>query len=111
MLTVAVADSILRGTDLVDALHDYFHRYPWAGYGGAFIEWARHRRRDPYNSWGNGSAMRVSPVGWAFDSLDDVTHYAEQTPSVTHDQAGAGGRAALCSIHRTASHVGVGDVD
>jgi len=72
VLTVAVAESILRGSDLVDTLHDYFHRYPQRGYGGSFIEWAVLRRREPYNSWGNGSAMRVSPVGFAYDTLDDV---------------------------------------
>jgi translocator protein len=65
-------------------LHDYFHRYPQAGFGGYFIEWALQRRREPYNSWGNGSAMRVSPVGFAYDTLDDVMQHAERTAAVTH---------------------------
>jgi len=85
VLTVAVADSILHGTDLVDGLHDYFHRYPQAGYGGSFIQWAARRLREPYNSWGNGSAMRVSPVGFAFDTLASVMQHAEHTAAVTHD--------------------------
>jgi ADP-ribosylglycohydrolase len=85
VLTVAVAESILLESDLVDALHDYFHRYPQAGYGGSFIGWAAQRRREPYNSWGNGSAMRVSPVGFAFDTLASVMQHAEHTAAVTHD--------------------------
>lgn len=85
VLTVAVAESILRGSDLVDTLHDYFHRYPQRGFGGSFIEWAVLRRREPYNSWGNGSAMRVSPVGFAYDTLDDVMQQGERTAAVTHN--------------------------
>ena len=85
VLTVAVAESILCDTDLVDALHEYFHRYPQAGYGGSFIQWALQRRREPYNSWGNGSAMRVSSVGFAYDTLEEVMQHAERTAAVTHD--------------------------
>ena len=85
VLTVAVAESILRGSDLVDTLHDYFHRYPQRGYGGSFIEWAVLRRREPYNSWGNGSAMRVSPVGFAFSSVDEVLREAGRSAAFSHD--------------------------
>ncbi|MFV1964055.1 MAG: ADP-ribosylglycohydrolase family protein [Pirellulaceae bacterium] len=105
VLTVAVAESVLRGTDLVDTLHEYFHRYPAAGYGGSFIQWAWQRQREPYNSWGNGSAMRVSPVGFAFDTLEDVLHHAEQTAAVTHDHPegirGAQATAAAIFLART----------
>src|SRR6185436_15064100 len=62
VLTLAVADALLNGLDYVDALHVYFHAYPEAGYGGTFCRWAYERERRAYNSWGNGSAMRVSPV-------------------------------------------------
>src|SRR5262245_39630143 len=72
VLTVAVADSILRGGDLVDTLKAYARAYPGAGYGGVFKDWAASDTREPYGSWGNGSAMRVSPVGWAYDMLDEV---------------------------------------
>lgn len=85
VLTIAVADSILNGTPYVDALHDYFHRYPYAGFGGTFYEWARMRSKSPYYSWGNGSAMRVSPVGYAFDDLDTVLAEAEKSAAVSHD--------------------------
>ena len=57
VLTVAVAESLLLRRDYVDSLHEYFHAYPAAGYGGTFFRWAGYRKREPYNSWGNGSAM------------------------------------------------------
>src|SRR4051794_12664879 len=59
ILTVAVADSILHGCDLVDLLKDYTRAYPGAGYGGDFERWAVSESREPYYSWGNGAAMRV----------------------------------------------------
>ena len=85
VLTVAVADVILNGGDYASAFHDYFHRYPAAGYGGTFVRWAGERQRSPYGSWANGSAMRVAPVGWAFDSLPDVLREAERSAAVTHN--------------------------
>ena len=105
VLTVAVAESILRGSNLIDVLHDYFTRYPQAGYGGSFIEWASQRKRTPYNSWGNGSAMRVSPVAYAYKSLTDVLRHAERTAAVTHDHRegirGAQATAAAIFLART----------
>ena len=105
VLTVAVADWILNGGELVDRFHEYFHAYPTAVYGGAFSEWAASRRREPYNSWGNGSAMRVSPVGWSCDSLDAVLTTAEQTALVTHNHPagirGAQATAAAVFLART----------
>ena len=68
VLTVATADALLNGKSYRDAYQDYFHRYPNAGYGGSFVRWANRRLEQP--SWGNGSAMRISPVGWARDTLD-----------------------------------------
>jgi ADP-ribosylglycohydrolase len=85
VLTVAVADALLSGGDYVDRFHDYFHRYPTAGFGMTFIRWAGYRLREPYNSWGNGSAMRVSPVAYAGGSLDEVLELARQSAAVTHD--------------------------
>ena len=85
VLTVAVADWLLTGGDLVDHLHEYFHIYPGAGFGGTFFRWASARNREPYNSWGNGSAMRVSPVPYAFESLDTVLQEAERSAAVTHN--------------------------
>lgn len=105
VLTVAVADVLLNGGDYVDRFHDYFHAYPQAGYGGSFIRWAGYRRREPYGSWGNGSAMRVCPVGVACDTLDAVLAEAERSAAVTHDHPegirGAQATAAAVFLART----------
>jgi ADP-ribosylglycohydrolase len=85
VLTVAVADCLMNGREYVDAFHDYFLAYPNAGYGYRFFHWASSVNRSPYNSWGNGSAMRVAPVGHAFDSLDDVLVHAARSAEVTHN--------------------------
>ncbi len=85
VLTVAIADWILKDSDLVDTSHEYFHLYPTAGYGGNFTRWAGYRKREPYNSWGNGSAMRVSPVGFAYNTLEEVLSKAEESAAVTHN--------------------------
>jgi ADP-ribosylglycohydrolase len=85
VLTVAVADCLLHQLDYADTFHQYVQAYPTAGYGLAFAQWAHGRKREPYNSWGNGSAMRVSPVAYAFDSLDDVLAEAERSAQVPHD--------------------------
>lgn len=85
VLTVAVAEHLLTGEDYVTLFHRYFDAYPRAGFGGSFIRWAGHRRREPYNSWGNGSAMRVSPVGVAFDTVGEVMHHAKASADVTHN--------------------------
>ncbi|WP_372611282.1 ADP-ribosylglycohydrolase family protein, partial [Halomonas sp.] len=99
VLTVAVADALLRGGDFVDAYHDFFHRYPGAGFGGRFIRWASERQRLPYHSWGNGSAMRVSPVGFAAGSLDEALTLARQCAEVTHDHPeGIKGAQAVAAV-------------
>lgn len=85
VLAVAVADVILHAGDYVDAFRDYYHRYPGRGYGGMFHRWASSTDTKPYNSFGNGSAMRVSPVGFAFGSLEKVLEEAEKSAAVTHD--------------------------
>src|SRR5687767_5900773 len=106
VLTVATAE-VLLGTaaGYRDAYQDYFHRYPNAGYGGSFVRWANRRLDEPYNRWGNGSAMRVSPVGWARDTLDDVLDEAERSAAVTHNHPegvrGAQAVAAAVFVART----------
>ena len=82
---MALADSILNNTPYVDNLKIYYHRYPDAGFGGYFRRWACSGDTRPYNSYGNGSAMRVSPVGFAFDDLDTVLFEAEKSAAVTHN--------------------------
>ena len=85
VLTVAVADVLLSGASYVDKFHDYTNRYPGRGYGIGFHHWVRSLSRNPYNSWGNGSAMRVSPVAYAFNTFSEVLKEAEVSASVTHN--------------------------
>lgn len=85
VLTVAVADSILNSTSCIDNFHRYAKAFPNRGYGGGFWDWAKRGSREPYNSWGNGSAMRVSPVGFAFDRFEDVLQEAKRSAEVTHN--------------------------
>jgi len=85
VLTVAVAEWILTGQDLVHLLHTYYEAYPGRGYGMMFHRWARGRVREPYNSFGNGAAMRVSPVGFAFESIEEVLAWSKRSAEVTHN--------------------------
>jgi len=84
VLTIAVADAILNRRGYGEVIREYGLRYPNAGYGGMFIHWLR-TGGGPYNSFGNGSAMRVSPVGWAFERVEDVLGEAEASAAVTHN--------------------------
>src|SRR5262245_36471031 len=101
VLTVAVAEWILDGKDLVGLLHSYTHDFPGRGYGGMFRHWVNSSVREPYGSFGNGSAMRVSPVGFAFDSLEEVMDWAQQSAAVTHDhpEGVRGAQATAAAIY------------
>lgn len=85
VLTVAVADAILKGGSYAEALRRWGRRYPHAGYGAAFFHWMLSGNAGPYGSWGNGSAMRVSPVGLAFDTEDQILEEAFRSAAVTHN--------------------------
>jgi ADP-ribosylglycohydrolase len=98
VLTVALADCLLHGTRFVELLKRYYRAYPHAGYGGFFHQWAQSERLDPYYSWGNGSAMRVSPVGFAFGTLEEVLDQAKKSAEVTHNHPeGIKGAQAVAS--------------
>ncbi len=85
VLTMATAQAILSGQSYEQMYRSFARRYPNAGYGGNFRRWFASDSLGPYNSFGNGSAMRVSPVGWAFDGADEVLEQAEQSAACTHD--------------------------
>jgi ADP-ribosylglycohydrolase len=85
VLTVALAEAILTDGDYRRALREFGQRYPLAGYGAAFSRWLQASRPEPYNSWGNGAAMRVSAVGWAFDNIEDVLVEAARSAAITHN--------------------------
>lgn len=85
VLTVAVADCILHRKDYATEFKRYAMKYPYAGFGGMFFRWASSDDAKPYNSFGNGSAMRVSPIGFAFDTMEEVLAEARRSAEVTHN--------------------------
>lgn len=105
VLTVAIADALLHQSDYTDTLKQYYQKFPQAGYGKTFKTWASSSDRNPYNSWGNGSAMRVSPVSYAFDRLEQVLEEAKRSAEVTHNHPegikGAQATAAAIFLART----------
>ena len=101
VMTVAVADAILTGSDYGKKLKEWYHYYPDRGYGPLFARWAASDSTPgPYSS-GNGSAMRVSPVGWAFNSLEDVLREARLSalPSHSHPDGIAGAQAVAAAVY------------
>ncbi len=85
VLTVATAHAILTGEPYREAFQRIGRRYPDAGYGGSFIGWLFSENPEPYNSWGNGAAMRTSPVGFAFETEDEIMSQAKAQARVSHN--------------------------
>jgi ADP-ribosylglycohydrolase len=85
VLTVAVASAILDQSDYAECIRKFARHHPGRGYGGYFQRWLYDDSLGPYRSWGNGSAMRVCPVGWAFDSAEEVLSEAKRSANVTHN--------------------------
>ena len=105
VLTVAVAETVLEGGEFAESLRRWGNRYPGAGYGLRFMGWLLRDDAGPYGSFGNGSAMRVSPLGWAFDTLEQVILEARRSAAPTHDHPeglkGAESVAAAIYVART----------
>ena len=120
VMTIAVAEALMKvhGKDgpqeQVDidirynvqrSMQKWGRRYPYAGYGARFIHWLRDRDPEPYNSWGNGSAMRVSAAGWLYDTLEYTRHVARLTAEITHNHPegikGAEATASAILLART----------
>ena len=107
-MTIAVAEALMdtagesreeRRKAVVFCMQKWGRRCPNAGYGGRFSRWLRERHPKPYNSWGNGSAMRVSPAGWLFETLEETREAAADTACVTHDHPeGIKGAEAAASV-------------
>ena len=70
---------------LINCMHEVGGHYMHCGYGGRFYHWIKNKERNPYGSYGNGSAMRVSPAGWYAGSLDEAENLAKATAEVTHN--------------------------
>ena len=85
VLTIAIADCLMSGIEYSRNLRTYYQLYPRAGFGASFHIWASSEQEVPYYSFGNGSAMRVSPVGWYFNSLQEVLEQSKKSAEVTHN--------------------------
>jgi len=98
VLTFAIANAILTKTDYAKNLRDFSHKFPNRGYGSGFSQWLGSSEQ--FFSYGNGAAMRVSPVGFAFDTLDKVIEEAEKSaaPSHNHVEGIKGARATAAAI-------------
>ena len=97
MYTIGKTDNEIR-TALVTSMQKWGHIYPYAGYGTMFKNWLRENNPEPYGSYGNGSAMRVSSAGWLYDTLEETRHIAQLTAEVTHNHPeGIKGAEAIAS--------------
>ncbi len=85
VLTIATADAILHGKGYAEAYKEWSRKFIGAGYGARFLNWVRSDNMSPYGSFGNGSAMRVSPVGYAYNTLEDVLEESQRSADVTHN--------------------------
>ena len=85
VLTIATADCILSDGKYPDLYKKYFRKYPGRGYGGRFSEWGNSEDLGPYNSFGNGSAMRASPIGFVYSSIEETLEVAEKSAEATHN--------------------------
>lgn len=102
VLTVALAEAILTGSDYGMLMREYHHRHPRAGYGGMFRQWAVHPDSPAYNSFGNGSAMRISPVGFACATLEEVLEQARRytVPTHNHPEGVKGAQAVAAAVFK-----------
>ena len=115
VMTIAVADALMQVTiadsdaavcqKLIEALQYWGQQYPDIGYGRGFLQWLSSPNPQPYGSWGNGSAMRVSSAAWLFDDLDTVRRMARLSAEVTHNHPegikGAEATASAIYLART----------
>ena len=110
VLTIATMYALLQQRDYEEAYLKFGRRFPRRGYGGRFMEWLNAENQSPYNSFGNGSAMRASPIGWYCESIGDVMDEAEKSAKVTHNHPegikGAQAAAAAVFLARTGNNKG-----
>ena len=101
MLTIAAAHAILKREDYAATYRYYGRRYPNADYGESFHEWLWSKEPQPYKRWGNGAAMRVSPVGFAAGSIGEVLEEAIRLAEVTHNHPEGlrGAQAAAAAVY------------
>lgn len=99
--SIAVAEALMNGNDFTGSLTHWCRKYPRAGYGENFRYWFMQANPQPYNSWGNGSAMRVSAVGAFANSIEEVLYLAEMSAAVSHNHPEGikGAQATALAIH------------
>ncbi|MDR2710612.1 MAG: ADP-ribosylglycohydrolase family protein [Burkholderiales bacterium] len=109
-MTVATMSALLHQKNYTESYQSFGRAYPHIGYGGHFRQWIGSKNPQPYNSWGNGSAMRVSPVGWYGERLQAVMDEAKKSAAVTHNHPegikGAQAVAAAVYLARTGKSKG-----
>lgn len=112
VLTVAIADALLTGQNYTDKLKEYYARYPKVGYGGNFRRWAASTQTEPYYSFGNGSAMRVSAVAYGFNDLETLEIEALKSAAVTHNHPEGikGAQAVATAIFLARSRYSLGEI-
>ncbi len=98
--TCAVAEALLTDGDFGKHLKSLALKHPYRGYGPSFRAWINDPDAGPYNSFGNGAIMRVSPTAWAYDSIDDVLYAAQASamPSHNHPEAIKAAKAVAHAI-------------
>lgn len=98
VMTIATMDALLRNIPFEVAYKEWYRKYPKAGYGQRFREWGKDDSYEPLRSYGNGSAMRVSPVAYWKDSFEEIMEIAKQSTNVTHNHPeGVKGAQAVAS--------------
>lgn len=106
--TIAVADALLKGKNFGESIHEWCRRYPhpMGGYGGRFARWVRSEYPEPYGSFGNGSAMRVSPVAYWYGTEGEVLDAAAATalPTHNHDEGVKGAQTVALAIFKAISY-------
>ena len=100
VLTAATMDALLFDLDYAEVYQEFGQLYPHRGYGSNFKKWIYSANPKPYNSWGNGSAMRVSPIGWYCDTIESVLAEAKKSAEVTHNHPEGikGAQAAAAAV-------------
>ncbi len=103
VLTAAIADALLHGRTFADAIWDWGNRYVYAGFGHSFRNWKKRREKDPdatNDSKGNGSGMRVCPVGFFAKSIEQAMSLAKESAVITHNSPGgiAGAQAIAAAV-------------
>ena len=122
VMTIAIAEALMQTEEineenledfkenLITVMHEIGVKYPDCGYGGHFLVWMLRNKREPYNSFGNGSAMRVSSVGWYAKTLEDAELIAKATAEVSHNHPegikGAVATAGAVFLARTGATMG-----